>query len=118
LDNSTEAETNELRQLLSEVIQAAHDDEVKGKIVVGLNLTSTGLNHTWFKESTNNGSSYNNFYIWKSDVEYKKYLNLSITWGYNPDRLMYYGRKTKDDALLNYADADLKEKMRNLVLSW
>lgn len=114
LDNSSQADTEKFRNALTELIQAAHDDAVKGKVIFALDLTQTSDKHQWFKESSNNGSVYSDFYLYKPE----KQSNSPLNWYYNADKMQYYGGKDQGNAALNYADEELKKQINSIAISW
>ena len=116
LDNNTHEETEKFRSAVSDLVQAAHDDGVKSKVIFDLSLGMTSDQHSWFK-AYGNGSIYNDFYLYLQK-EQESQEGPNLVWNFNSDALLRYGGKYQGTASLNYGNAELKEKMHALVLAW
>lgn len=113
LDNQTAEAADELKSQLSALLVKAHSDELKAKVIVKLNLAETSTDSKWFKESSTNNSLYEDYYIWMPSAN----TNLTF-WDYNMDRSRFYARINKNSALLNFANENVRAKVKQAVLSW
>lgn len=114
-DNDTQVESDKFKNALVELISEVHGDDVKGKIIVGLQLGETSTSHQWFTESSVvNATQYRDYYIWKKD----KPINTTLRWDYRSELLLFWARITEGKALLNYANTPMRDEVHQLFLNW
>lgn len=117
-DIATEAAVNDFKDSLIKLVEAAHDEKLKMKIVLELDVRSSPDNIDWFVTSVDrNNTDFTRTYIWQKENK----SNVSnIFWNYNTDNFHYYASRKQNEntAFLNYGDEHTKELMKRLVIGW
>lgn len=115
-DNDTASAVNKARDALQKLIEKAHSDDSKTKVVLRMNLADTSVNSDMFVKSAEKQPGFENQYIW-ADKEPQD-AEVRLQYQFNQKRNQVFASPKPGRALLNFGDESTVEKVKKAVLSW